>query len=179
AIESGVHPCAYGVVRSPVSDATGVGHSFTSADSFGSPRLFHFPRVRSTASSATGVCHNPDSFAPVGCTSVGSRYNSPATVVPQRGQVSENSSEPPRSECWAVFHERVSGSYFANDPRHFGPQAGSFAVEPVAPSCDTDVLAREPSRNHVNNSAPRSSVKGPNVIPNREGREKAVILSGG
>jgi hypothetical protein len=28
----------------------------TCADSFGSPRLFHLPAVRSTASSLTGVC---------------------------------------------------------------------------------------------------------------------------
>jgi hypothetical protein len=40
-------------------------------------------------------------------------------------------------------------------------------------------LAWEAARNHVNNSSPRFFVKGLNVIPNREGREKAVILSGG
>jgi len=40
-------------------------------------------------------------------------------------------------------------------------------------------LAWKAPSNHVNNSAPRLSVKGANVIPNREGREKAVILSGG
>jgi len=44
-------------------------------------------------------------------------------------------------------------------------------------SSKADVLARESSRYHVNNAAPWSSVKGANVIPNREGREKAVILS--
>lgn len=46
--------------RAIVSSATGLGHSaasFTSADSFGSPRLLNFPRSRFTASSATGVCH--------------------------------------------------------------------------------------------------------------------------
>ncbi len=35
------------------------------------------------------------------------------------------------------------------------------------------------ARYDINNASPRSSVKGANVIPNREGREKAVILSGG
>jgi hypothetical protein len=42
-----------------------------------------------------------------------------------------------------------------------------------------DVLARKSSRYHVNKSAPRLSVKGLNVIPNRERREKAFILSAG
>jgi hypothetical protein len=40
-------------------------------------------------------------------------------------------------------------------------------------------LAGKPSRNHVNTSSPRSSVKVANVIPDRERRENAVILSGG
>jgi hypothetical protein len=38
-------------------------------------------------------------------------------------------------------------------------------------------LARKAPRNHVNNPAPRPSVEGANVIPNREGRENAVILA--
>jgi hypothetical protein len=39
-------------------------------------------------------------------------------------------------------------------------------------------LTRKPARYHVNTSAPRSAVKGANVIPNRERREKAFILPG-
>jgi hypothetical protein len=57
------------------------------------------------------------------------------------------------------------------------PKAGAFAVDPGTFSGDADVLAREAARYHVNNSAPGSAVKGANVIPYREGREKAVILS--
>jgi hypothetical protein len=40
-------------------------------------------------------------------------------------------------------------------------------------------LAWKPARYDVNNSSPRLSVKGLNIIPNRESREKSVILSGG
>jgi hypothetical protein len=39
-------------------------------------------------------------------------------------------------------------------------------------------LARKSPRYNVNNSSPRLSVKGLYVIPNRERREKPVILSG-
>ena len=53
----------------------------------------------------------------------------------------------------------------------------SLAVDAGALACNADVLAREASRNHVNSPAPRSSVKCANVIPYREGREKAVVLS--
>ena len=38
-------------------------------------------------------------------------------------------------------------------------------------------MAREASANHVNNSAPWLSVKGLHVIPNRERREGAIVLS--
>jgi len=40
-------------------------------------------------------------------------------------------------------------------------------------------LAGKPARNHVNTSSPRSTVKGANVIPDRERRQKSVILSAG
>jgi hypothetical protein len=40
-------------------------------------------------------------------------------------------------------------------------------------------LAGKAARYDVNNSSPRSAVKGLNVIPNRERRENAVILSSG
>jgi hypothetical protein len=38
-------------------------------------------------------------------------------------------------------------------------------------------LTGKAARYHVNKAAPWSSIKGANVIPNREGREKAIILS--
>jgi hypothetical protein len=56
-----------------VSLATGVGANFTCALNFGSPRLFHFPAFRSIASSATGVCHNPDALSQMGSAGVGRR----------------------------------------------------------------------------------------------------------
>lgn len=68
-------------------------------------------------------------------------------------------------------------SYLTDNSRHLSPEPGAFAVESCALAGCANVLAREASRNHVNNPAPRPSVKGANVIPNREGREKAVILS--
>jgi hypothetical protein len=37
-------------------------------------------------------------------------------------------------------------------------------------------LAREASRNHINNSSPRFTVKSSHVIPNRERRETSVVL---
>jgi hypothetical protein len=98
-------------------------------------------------------------------------------IKPQRGQVSENSSKSPRSESWAVFHEDVSGSNFANDAGHVVPHAAAFSIKPRSVPGNADVLAREPSRHDVNNSAPWLSVKRLHVIPNRERREGSIVLS--
>jgi hypothetical protein len=103
--------------------------------------------------------------------------HSPPRIIPHRGQVSENDSESPRSESWRVFHEHVSGSNFANDAGELSPEPGAFAVQPGPVSCDAGVLARESSRYHVNNAAPWSSVKGADVIPDRERREVSGVLS--
>jgi hypothetical protein len=105
--------------------------------------------------------------------------HSPSRIIPHFGQVSENSSKPARSEHWRVFHEDVAGCHFANDPGHFHPHSRSLSVDSSAFSGATDVLAGKAARNHVNTSSPRLSVKGANVVPDRERRENAVILSGG
>jgi hypothetical protein len=109
---------------------------------------------------------------------IGRSQHSPPAAIPERGQITEDNSESPSKESWTVFHESEARSYFANDARHVGPQAGALAGDSFAFSGNADVLTGETARYHVNKSAPRLAVKGANVIPNRERREKAVILSG-
>jgi hypothetical protein len=50
----------------------------------------------------------------VGRTNVGSGYNVPFTVIPERGQIadhfSKGSSIIGSKQAWDVFHERVAGS---------------------------------------------------------------------
>jgi hypothetical protein len=125
------------------------------------------------------VGHNPDALSQMGSASIRRRDDTPLCIEPHLGQVSENLSKPSRSEHWGVFHVDESRSYLANDPCHFRPQSAPLALETGTSSCGADVLTGKAARNHVNTTAPRSSVKGANVIPNRERREKAVILSGG
>jgi hypothetical protein len=124
------------------------------------------------------VGNNPDPLAKMGRSDIGSSQHSPPRIKPHRGQVSENHSESSNSEHWRVFHKRESGSYFTDDSRHFHPESASLSGDSCAFSGGADVLAGKAPRNHVNNASPRPSVKGANVIPNRERREKAVILSG-
>jgi hypothetical protein len=99
-------------------------------------------------------------------------------MIPQRGQVSEAGSKSPRSEHWRVFHEREAGSNFTDDSGHFHPHPASLAFDSGAFPCGADVLAGEASRHHVNTASPWASVKGLNVIPDREGVEASVVLPG-
>jgi len=103
--------------------------------------------------------------------------HSPFRIEPHRGQVSENGSDSARSEHWAVFHEDEARLYFANDPSELAPKAGTVAFDAFAFAGNADVLARESARHHVNTSAPRSSVKRADIIPDREGFETSVVLS--
>jgi hypothetical protein len=120
----------------------------------------------------------PESVSLVRRPDIGSSQHCPPTVIPERGQIGEDSVESPNKDRWAVFHEDVAGSNVAHDAREMAPEAGPRALDARPAPCDADVLAGKAARNHVNTAAPRSSVEGANVIPNREGREKAVILSG-
>jgi hypothetical protein len=58
------------------------------------------------------------------------------------------------------------------------PHTASLTVDSCSFSSAGNILAGEASRYHVNNPAPRVSVKGLNVIPDREGFKASVILSG-
>jgi hypothetical protein len=129
--------------------------------------------------------NDPDSISEVVCArrsvisdGVGCSQHSPSRIIPHRGQVPENSVEPSLSKERGVFHEDVEGSNVANDSCHVVPHSAALSVDSSALSGTTNILARESSRNHVNTASPWSSVKGSHVIPNRERRENAVILSG-
>jgi hypothetical protein len=128
-------------------------------------------------SEALGVTHNPDALSQMGSSGIGRRYDTPFRIEPQRGQVSKNSSESPRSEHWAVFHFDSDGLYLANNPNHVGPQPTSLAIDAGSGSSSADVLAGKAARYDVNNSSPRSAVKSRNVRPNWESFENSIVLS--
>jgi hypothetical protein len=67
---------------------------------------------------------------------------------------------------------------FADDPCEVGPQAGTLAADSCSLSGGRYVLTGESPRNHINTSAPRSSVERRNVIPDWEGFKASVGLSG-
>jgi hypothetical protein len=123
-----------------------------------------------------GVVANHPSGQRAGAAVVRSQH-APFRIEPERGQVSEYTSKPARSEHWAVFHEDESGSNVTNDPLHVEPEPAPLAVDPGALASGADVLARETSRHHVSTASPWSAVKGTDVIPDRERRQGAIVLA--
>jgi hypothetical protein len=103
--------------------------------------------------------------------------HSPSSIKPHRGKVSKDSLKSSNKEGWRVFHEHESWSNFINHARHFSPKSAAFAIESSPLSGCAQVLAGEPARHHVNKSAPRPSVKGANVIPDRERRKNFIVLA--
>jgi len=103
----------------------------------------------------------------------------PSRIVPARGQVSENLSEPSRRESWRVFHEDVARSYLANHSRHLSPEPGAEPeIHPESAASHADVLAGEAAGDDVDVASPGSCVKSLNVIPDGEALEPPVSLSG-
>jgi hypothetical protein len=70
----------------------------------------------------------------------GSLYAIPEAVIPDSGQVCENSSEPHREMTGYILQQCVSGSYSANGVEKVGPEV-SFVGFAISESCDTERLA--------------------------------------
>jgi hypothetical protein len=116
-----------------------------------------------------GVGNNPHSVASVRRTNGACRYAVPDSIIPERGQVSENVSEPETKQPCDVFHDDEFWSYFANKTPVFTPQTRSLTVKASAFSSVAEVLAGEPAADDVNfNSVSGQSVncEGANVMIN-------------
>jgi hypothetical protein len=98
--------------------ARGLGHSGARKSRGGRPpeRI-----ARAFVLLASGVGNNPDAIPPVRGANGESRDAVPPSIIPERGQVSENSSETPRQESWHVLHDDDAGSKLANEPGIVGP----------------------------------------------------------
>ena len=97
-------------------------------------------------------------------------------------------SPPPKSECWRVLHEDVSGSNFANDSPKFPPKPGPDSLQTVTLSGNADVLAWEApaddkiiaDRSEVADESSALFIVGAerrNIIPNWVRIKNAVVLS--
>lgn len=131
-----------------------------------------------TLRSVALVCagDDPDPFPQVRSSGVGSGNNSPPRRKPQRGKVRNDSVPSSKSKHWAVLNECVAGSYLANDPGEFTPQAAPFPVEPVSLAGAADVLTGKAPADDVHSPSPGMPIKGLDVVPDGEARKNPVPL---
>jgi hypothetical protein len=80
----------------------------------------------------------------------------PFSIIPERGQVSENSAKSPSKESCDVFHFDEFGSNFANQAGEVAPQPASCAVKTRSTACETKVLAGKSSNDCIRSNAVRS-----------------------
>jgi hypothetical protein len=123
------------------------------------------------------VGHNPYPLAELGAAGISGAQHSPSRIKPQDGQVCENCAHPSTQQRCDVLHEDESGSNLANDSGHLSPEAGALAFNSSLVPGVADVLAREASRHHINNTSPRPPVEGAYVVPHGEGLQAPVVLA--
>jgi hypothetical protein len=127
---------------------------------------------------AVGVGSNdPESIALVRRTRVVGSQHTPSRIIPQRPKVTEDGGKASGNKKRRVLHEDETRSNLADDSRHVMPQPRTLAGNSGALAGRRDVLAGKAARYDVNTAAPRSAVKGSNVIPYRERREAPVVLA--
>ena len=111
------------------SPTVGVGMrplSCRTASDNGIPPCAYF-LVLSVAASSVGVGHNPRPLSEVRSSGLLRAVHAPLRIEPHRGQIPENSVEPPSIEHCGVLHEDVAWSHFANDAGHLEPEGTSVA----------------------------------------------------
>lgn len=94
----------------------------------------------------------------------------PLRIVPDRGQVSENTVHPETKQAWGVLHEREERSKLANESGVFAPKPRAFTLKASAFARGGDVLAREAAADDVN---------GNSVCPEPIGSEVANVVIDG
>ncbi len=123
---------------------------------------------------ALGVGHNPHSVPKLSGTSVGSWYAMPFSIIPDRGQASENTAKAPSKQSCDVLHDDDSRSNVANEAVVVEPQPASCAVKTFATACETNVLAGK-SSNDCSRAYPvcSKSITGKfaNIVIDRDTRE--------
>lgn len=102
---------------------------------------------------ASGVGNNPDAVASVRGANGGSWYAMPLSIIPERGQGSENLCKPSTKQSCDVLQDNEAWSQFANQAGDLKEKTGARTIKAGSPSCVADVLAREPAADDVNGNS--------------------------
>lgn len=117
------------------------------------PPAFETPLLRGVGN----MSRDPKSISDMGGAKVGSLNAMPLSIIPERGQVPENSAEPrtipSREKAGYIFHDCEIGSNFPNKARKLAPEAGSIPIDSLSTTRRADILARESSADCINGNS--------------------------
>jgi hypothetical protein len=94
----------------------------------------------------------------------------PFRIVPERGQVSENTVEPPCQESCDVLHDEDARSKLASKAVNFGPKARARTIEARPASSQGNVLTGESPADRIDGNSIGSKPLG--------GKGSDVIVAG-
>lgn len=100
-----------------------------------------------------GVGQYPDPFANLGESNGPSGNNSPPSIIPPRGQASENGIQPSIKQRSDVLQDNEAWSQFANKTGDLKEQPAPFSFKPRALSSGADILAGESPADRVNGNS--------------------------
>lgn len=168
---SSVHP-----VGKPIIHSTKRGSGLTPRIGLPISRVVkqsfrHFPSVGFVKPRLfLGVGNNPDPISWMGGTNGARRNAIPFSIIPERGQRSENVSEPVSKQLCDVFHDDEIGSKLAHNSSHLEPKAAPFAVKAGACAIGRNILAGKASADDIDGySIPEQPAccNGANIVINR------------
>ena len=160
------------------SSHVGFGRPFTAISAGLSAELRRNLGLRRFMDAVGVPTSDPDAIAVMGGADVDRAEHSPSRMEPHLGQVAEYDSKPPRSEHWAVFHERVTGSNLEKDSSHLGPEPRAFTIDPGALASRANVLAREAAGNNIDAASPGFPIECAHIVPDGKRFEASVTLPG-
>ena len=118
---------------------------------------------------------NEDPLPAVRRSDSGRAEQTPLRIEPEVVQVCEDSDKSSSNKPRHVLQEDDPRSRLANEPGALEPEAGARSLsEPRSLSGKRDVLAGEPRSEAIHRAAPRPSVEGGEVRPDRSLLEAAV-----
>ena len=98
-----------------------------------------------------------------------SSQHPPSDIIPQAGKSFDDGAKSLGTKVRTVFREDKLRLYFFNNSEHFKPKARTRSGKSCTFTRSADVLAGESACDDIDDAPPGLAVKGPNVVPNREG----------
>lgn len=137
------------------------------------PVVSGFPPER-LQSRAVGMGQKPPPLAVVACANLGRGEQTPFRIEPEVGKVGEDMGEPVLDHSPDVLQEDEARSNLTEDSDNLGPEPSVIVKSTLRPG-GAERLAGETGSDEIHSTAPRATVEGGKVIPDRRAIQGLVF----